>query len=87
MGAYDLPADEIKLIQQVRTGIKLGWKIEDVKEAGAGRRNLTFLAGKLPPLDQRPLAFLDYMIIAYPYTAAAIGIDEKMREEYLVLPF
>jgi hypothetical protein len=65
IGPQSLPQKSVALIKQLKTGIKLGWKIEDVASAGSTSRSLKFLAQHLPPVSQRPLAFLDYMLIAY----------------------
>ena len=65
IGQYDYPAADVALVQKLQLGMKLGWKIEDVTSAGRTGCNLTFLAGHLPPVNRRPLAFLDYWLIGY----------------------
>lgn len=83
IGAYDHPQELVTLVGKLQQGIKLGWKIEDCSAAGSRKRDLTFLKGTLPPLDRRPLAFLDYAIIAYPYVAERLGLTEAQMISYI----
>lgn len=80
VGPYDYPQKDVALVKKLQTGMKLGWKIEDANSAGSSGRDLRFLAGHLPPPSQRPLAFLDYWLIAYQ----GLGrVDRNLIEEYI----
>ena len=60
-----------------------GWKIESCSAAGPDRKSLTFLAGALPPPDQRPLAFLDYWLLAKGGTLGDITVDDGFVNGYI----
>jgi 5-methylcytosine-specific restriction endonuclease McrA len=80
VGPYGYPEKDVALAKQLQTGLKFGWKIENVTSAGNSGRDLRFLTGHLPPVGRRPLAFLDYWLIAY----SGLGkVDRNLIEEYI----
>jgi hypothetical protein len=80
VGAFNKPQKELTRAAQLCQGLKFGWKIENVTSAGSARRDLTFLAGHLPPPERRPLAYLDYWLIAYN---ASGEIGSSRIDEYI----
>lgn len=83
VGPYSYSTEFINIVEKAKSALAFGWKIETCTSAGPDSLNMTFLAGKLPPPENRPLAFLDFILIRSPGQAAKLGVSEQQIKQYL----
>ncbi len=81
VGPAAFDAKRIGAVRSAQVGMRFSaWLVENVTNAGPGNRDLTFLKGRLPPPDKRPLAFMDYLMLVHPYV---LDVDANTVVEYV----